>query len=256
MWIDIHAHLYDKSKQELSHSIEKAYCNNVITIVNASTSIETSYTVVSQCNNEPSLYGVAGISAFDVEQLTNNWERDLKELLSNDRIIGIGEIGIDNTNPRYPPFKKQLSIFDQQLCIARDLDIPVVIHSRGAEQEAIDMCRSRQVTKAVFHCFTGGKVSLRSLLDAGYYVSYSGIVTFKNNPLIKLVAYTPLEKIFVETDSPYLAPEPFRGKQNEPAYVSLIGERVAEIKKVKAERVAERIQCNFSSLFNLSVSDT
>ena len=255
MWIDIHAHLYDKSEQELTRCIEHARYNNVIIIVNAPTSIETSYTVVSQCKTEDSLYGVVGISAFDVEQLTDSWEIDLKELLKNDTIIGIGEIGIDNTNPRYPPFEKQLAIFDQQLAIARDLDIPVVIHSRGAEQHAIDMCRNRQVEKAVFHCFTGGKNALRNLLDAGYYVSYSGIVTFKDNPLVRQVAYTPLEQMFIETDSPYLAPEPYRGKQNEPAYVSFIGERVAEIKKASSEEVAGRIQNNFSTLFNLSVSD-
>ena len=255
MWIDIHAHLYDKSEEELALCLENARYNNVITIVNAPTSIETSYTVVSQCEKESSLYGVVGISAFDVEQLAESWESDLKELLSNEKIIGVGEVGIDNTNPRYPPFEKQLSIFDQQLAIARDLDIPVVIHSRGAEQEAIDMCRNQHVVKAVFHCFTGGKNTLRNLLDAGYYVSYSGIVTFKNNPLEKLVAYSPLEQMFIETDSPYLAPEPYRGKQNEPAYVSFIGERVAEIKKTSAQKVAERIHNNFSRLFNLSVSD-
>ena len=173
MWIDIHAHLYDKSEQELARCIENARYNNVISIVNAPTSIETSYTVVSQCKMEDSLYGVVGISAFDVEQLADNWESDLKELLSNEKIIGIGEIGIDNTNPRYPPFEKQLAIFDQQLAIARDLDIPVIIHSRGAEQHAIDMCRNQHVVKAVFHCFTGGKNALRNLLDAGYYVSFS-----------------------------------------------------------------------------------
>lgn len=255
MWIDIHAHLYDKSEQELALCLENARYNNVMTIVNAPTSIETSYTVVSQCKKETSLYGVVGVSAFDVEQLADGWENDLKELLNNDKIIGIGEIGIDNTNPRYPPFEKQLSIFDQQLGIARDLDIPVVIHSRGAEQEAIDMCRSRHVTKAVFHCFTGSKDALEKLLDAGYYVSYSGIVTFKNNPLEKLVSFTPLERIFIETDSPYLAPEPYRGKQNEPAYVSFIGERVAEIKRVPAEDAAGVIRDNFSGLFNISVSD-
>ena len=255
MWIDIHAHLYDKSEQELARCIEKARYNNVITIVNAPTSIETSYTVVSQCKKEASLFGVAGISAFDVEQLTDGWESDLNKLLSNEKIIGIGEIGIDNTNPRYPPFEKQLAIFDRQLAIARDLDIPVVIHSRGAEQQAIDMCRNRQVAKAVFHCFTGGQNALRNLLDAGYYVSYSGIVTFKDNPLVKQVAYTPLDQMFIETDSPYLAPEPYRGKQNEPAYISFIGERMAEIKKASAEEVAAGIQNNFSRLFNLSVSD-
>lgn len=255
MWIDIHAHLYDNSEQELARCVEKARNNNVITIVNAPTGMETSYTVALQCRKESLLYGVVGISAFDVEQLPDSWENDLKELLSNEKIIGIGEIGIDNTNPRYPPFEKQLSIFDQQLAIARDLDIPVVIHSRGAEQKAIDMCRNRQVAKAVFHCFTGGKNALRNLLDAGYYVSYSGIVTFKDNPLVKLVAYTPLEQMFIETDSPYLAPEPHRGKKNEPAHVGLTGEKIAEIKNTAAEEVAESIQGNFSTLFNLSVSD-
>ena len=255
MWIDIHAHLYGKSEKELALCLEKACYNNVITIVNAPTSIETSYTVVSQCEKTPSLYGVVGISAFDVEQLNDNWEINLKELLSHSKVIGIGEIGIDRTNPRYPPYEKQISIFEHQLTIARDLDIPVVIHSRGAEQEAIGMCENQHLIKAVFHCFTGNKKSLKKLLDAGYYVSYSGIVTFKDNPLEKLVDYTPMDQMFIETDSPYLSPEPYRGKQNEPAYVSFVGEKIAEIKKVPAEKIAEIMQNNFSKLFNISVSD-
>ena len=256
MWIDIHAHLYDKSEQELALCLKNARNNNVITIVNAPTSLETSYTVVSQCEKEASLYGVAGVSAFDVETLTDNWEADLKSLCGNKTIIGIGEIGIDRTNPKYPPFKKQISIFEKQLEIAHGLDMPVVIHSRGAEQEAIGMCRSQQVEKAVFHCFTGSKEALANLLDAGYHVSYSGIVTFKDNPLEKLVDYTPMDQMFIETDSPYLCPEPYRGGKNEPANIRFVGEKIAQIKKVSAEKTAGIIQNNFSRLFNISISDT
>ena len=255
MWIDIHAHLYDKSEQELTLCLENARYNDVITIVNAPTSLETSRTVKSQCEKEASLYGVVGVSAFDVEKLSDNWENDLQGLFGHDKIIGIGEIGIDRTNPRYPPFEKQISVFEKQLEIAHDLDIPVVLHSRGAEQEALDMCKNHHLAKVVFHCFTGNKKSLKKLLDAGYYVSYSGIVTFKNNPLEKLVDYTPMDQMFIETDSPYLSPEPYRGKQNEPAYVSFVGEKIAKIKKAPAEKVAGVIQNNFSKLFNLSISD-
>lgn len=255
MWIDIHAHLYDKSERELVLCLEKARSNKIDIIINTSTSIETAQKVLSQCKKDISLYGAAGISPFDVEQLTDNWKNDLKAFLNKEMIIGIGEIGLDNTNPAYPPFKKQISVFEQQLEIAQLNNMPAVIHSRGAEKETISLCKNQHISKAVFHCFTGDKESLEQILDAGYYVSYSGIITFKNNPIEDLVRITPLEQMFIETDSPYLSPHPYRGKPNEPANVAIVGEKIAEIKDIPKEKAAETIRHNFLTLFNIFVSD-
>jgi len=251
MWIDIHAHLYDTPQHELHALTERAKKNGVTLIVNTPTNIKTAHTVLSQSEHEPSLACTAGISAFDVVNLPENWKHELESLLASKKFIGVGEIGIDKTNPLYPKFETQLPVFTHQLEAARRHNIPAIIHSRGVEQQAIDLCKTLNLAKALFHCFTGDKTSLKNLLDAGYHVSYSGIVTFQNNPLEELVRYTPLEQLFIETDSPYLAPHPFRGKTNEPAYVTYVGEKIAEIKKIPADEVAAKIRGNFEKLFGI-----
>jgi TatD DNase family protein len=235
MWIDLHAHLYDKSDTELASCIANAGNAGVSIVVNTPTSIETTGTVLEQLRDKPSWYGTVGISPFDVETVSDGWQEQVVSYLKHDKIIGIGEIGLDNSNPRYPSLEKQLPVFVQLLEIARSKNLPVVMHSRGAEKQVFTLCRELSITRAVFHCYTGGKKTLRQLLDAGYYVSYSGII---------------------ETDTPYLAPEPYRGKQNEPAYVRVIGEKVALLKKMPPEEIALQIQRNFSRLFNIPISDT
>jgi TatD DNase family protein len=127
--------------------------------------------------------------------------------------------------------------------------MPIIIHSRDAEIKVCEMCRASGVKKAMFHCFTGDVTALGKILDAGYFVSFSGIITFKSSPLVECVRYAPLSRIFIETDSPYLAPVPHRGKTNEPAWVGLVGKKVAEIKQMDEDAVAEALRENFFALF-------
>jgi TatD DNase family protein len=255
MWIDIHAHLYDFSAAELAENLERAARAGVGIIVNAATSVATAHIVVSQVQQSPRLYGTIGISPFDGENLSGDWKQDLSALVTQDKIIGIGEIGLDHSNPRYPSLDKQLPVFERCLELAAARDLPVILHSRGAEQTVLDCCRDHGITKAVFHCYTGPEQVLRQLLDNGYYVSFSGIVTFNNNPLHGLVQMTPLEQLFIETDTPYLAPHPKRGKTNEPANVALIGAYIAGKKNLTPDNLSDAVTRNFSTLFNISVSD-
>ena len=255
MWIDIHAHLYEQSADELAQSLTNAKSKNVHVVVNAATNIETAKVVVGQCAREKNLFGVLGISPFDTEVVPEYWSEELKGLLGHPGIIGIGEMGLDNTNPIYPSLEKQIPIFEKQLEMAVDMNVPVVIHSRGAEGEAIEMCSDHKVSKALFHCFTGSRNQLKKLIDCGYYVSFSGIITFKNSPCDELVSYAPLDRLFIETDTPYLSPHPFRGKPNEPANVIYVGEKIAAIKGIPVKAVAQSIEDNFFSLFNISVSE-
>ncbi len=255
MWIDIHAHLYDKSDLELTQCLENANSRGVDSIVNSSVSIESAEKVLLQCQRDGvSLYGTAGISPFDCESVGEDWDKKLESILDNDLIIGIGEIGLDKTNSRYPSFRKQISLFEKQLEISINYGMPVIVHSRGAEREVLGICKNHNVLKVIFHCFTGNKDTLRKLLDAGYHVSYSGIITFKNNSLEDCVHFTPIDRLFIETDSPYLSPHPYRGKPNEPAHVVFIGEKIALLKKQDTREVAENIRQNFSRLFNISAS--
>lgn len=252
-WIDLHAHLDRLENAELAIILEEAGRANVSTILIAATNLASAATVVRQCSANPALFGAVGISPFDVPGLQNGWEQKLRAFSRNPRIIAIGEIGLDDSNPRYPSIASQVPVFEEQLRIAGAYDLPVIVHSRGAENRVAEICSRTGVKKAVFHCFTGDRETLIKILDYGYYVSFSGIVTFSSS-VRDLVPTVPLERIFIETDSPYLAPVPHRGKPNRPAWVGLTGEKVAECKGVEIEVLQKAIAENFERLFKVKAN--
>jgi TatD DNase family protein len=252
MWIDAHAHLYDETKAGLAHVVQAACAAGVGCILNTATSVVTSKTVLHQSAEHSILYAAIGISPFDVTHVEDTWKSALNELCSAPRVIALGETGMDTTNPTYPPEALQRSIFEEQLAIARNHQLPVVVHSRGCEQLSAKICINAGI-QAMFHCFTGTTDDLRIILDAGYYVSFSGIATFKQNPLDECIRYTPLDRILMETDSPYLAPVPFRGTKNTPALVPWVGKKIAAITGVSEEAIAEHCAQNFSALFGINL---
>ncbi len=249
MWIDTHAHLYSFSASDLQQIISRAREAHVNTILNTAVNLDAADIVIEQASRHEELFAAAGISPFDVIGLDAEWERRLHRLCVHDRIRAVGEIGLDNSNPRYPPLDLQRPVFETQLRLARELNLPAVIHSRGAESECIETCKRLGVSKAVFHCFTGSTQQLSRLLDSGYYVSLSGIITFSKKNLSHLTAIVPLERTFIETDTPYLAPAPYRGKPNEPAYAAYTGRRLAEIKNITNESLQETLSANYAHLF-------
>lgn len=248
-WIDLHAHLDRLKDPDLTSVLKEAGRADVSTILSTATGLESASLVSQQCKTFPALFGAVGISPFDVPALPFDWEQKLRSFFTCPRIIALGEIGLDDTNPKYPPLTSQLPVFEKQLAIAVELDLPAIVHSRGAESRVAEICHSLGVKKVVFHCFTGDPETLKKILDFGYYVSFSGIVTFSKT-VSDLVPTVPLERIFIETDSPYLAPVPHRGKTNCPAWVRLVGEKVAECRGIKKEVLQEAIRKNFERLFN------
>lgn len=248
MWIDCHAHLDRLSDPVLTGIVQEAEAAGVSRILSTATDIVSARAVVKQCAAFPTIFGAAGISPFDAPAANEDWETALRGILARERIVGIGEIGLDDSNPRYPSLKEQLPVFERQLALAVELDLPVILHSRGAEERIAEICRNRGVRKAMFHCYTGPRDTLRTILDNGYSVSFSGIVTFDGG-VRELTTFVPLDRIFVETDCPYLAPVPHRGKPNRPAWVTITGECVAAAKQVSPERLQEAIAENFGRLF-------
>ncbi|MCX7725426.1 MAG: TatD family hydrolase [Chitinispirillaceae bacterium] len=249
MWIDAHAHLSSVSSSELKNLLEEAELNNVKYILNTSTNLTDATKVVEQCKENNSLYGTVGISPFDCVTLTTEWREDLKRIAENSKIIAIGEIGLDSTNPSYPSLNLQKKVFEEQLEIGITSGLPMVIHSRGAEKVVLEICKNNGVGDAMFHCFTGSKADAKTIVDAGYYISISGIVTFRNSNLTEVVKSIPLDRLLIETDSPYLSPEPYRGKINHPAWVKFVGEKIAEILAISEELLQENIKRNFMNLF-------
>lgn len=249
MWIDIHAHLYEYSNLELEPVLSEAHNAGVDYIVSTAVSIETSAVVAQQCSTFNEIFGATGISPFDVLSLNSTWIDDLKSLLKHKKIIAIGEIGIDNSNPRYPSLDKQLPVFEKQLDLAIEHDLPVIIHSRGIEQTALEICAKHSIKSALFHCYTGDAVTLGNIINAGFMVSFSGIVTFNKSNLPDLVKATPLSQLFIETDSPYLTPVPYRGRKNTPAMVKTVGEKIAEIHCISSQVLQEQLSENFKNFF-------
>lgn len=254
MWIDIHAHLYDLDKTAFDAVLQEASDNDVSTIVDTATDLRSAGTVVQQCAASPILYGAVGVSPFDSPGVEDGWIDGLRFLLKQDRIIAIGEIGLDNSNPRYPALDQQLPIFEKQLDLAAELSVPVIIHSRGAESVALKLCREKNLRKVLFHCFTGNRAVLDEIITAGYSISFSGIVTFKNNAVRNLVPIVPQRQLFIETDTPYLAPVPHRGEPNRPAWVGLVGEEIAALTNRDSMELQQIIAGNFRRLFVPSVA--
>lgn len=254
MWIDTHAHLYDFSVDEIQALISSAESASLGAVVSTATDLATSQKVINHCVNHPTIFGAVGISPFDCADLPEDWVGCLEKYLCEHNIIGLGEIGLDTTNPRYPSFDKQLPVFEQQLDIAKNAQIPVIVHSRGFEKNTADICNKNGCSKAIFHCFTGDYDAAATVLDNGYYISFSGILTFRNAAIRELIPKLPLERLMLETDTPYLAPVPFRGKTNTPLYMHYIGQEAALLVKKSPELLQLQLKTNFNTLFNTSIA--
>jgi TatD DNase family protein len=248
-WTDAHAHLSDLDPPQLSAIVTEAHDAGFNCIINTATSLSDSTIVCQQCTPHPLLSCTVGISPFDVADAHGTWYQQLRDLCNLPQVVGIGETGIDASNPTYPPVDLQQTVFEKHLELAMETDLPIVIHSRGSEQRVLDICLAHKAPTVVFHCYTGDSATMERIVDAGYMISFSGIITFTNTTLIPLVRQTPLSNILIETDSPYLAPVPFRGKPNRPALAALVGCSIAKIKQLDEAECAQAILKNFRATF-------
>ncbi|KMQ50625.1 putative deoxyribonuclease YcfH [Chitinispirillum alkaliphilum] len=251
MWIDIHAHLFDLSPQELKNCIGEAQRSGICRVINNSVSLSTAETVIRQCHeSQPLLKGAVGISPFDVKNQPAHWLSQLKKLAEDKHVIAVGEIGLDTSNPVYPPYDEQLPFFLQQLELAAELDLPALVHSRGAESQVAKICRETGAKKVIFHCFTGDRAALDYILESGYHISISGIVTYKNSHLSGIVPSIPTDRLFIETDTPYLSPVPKRGKPNTPANLMYTGNHISKLLNTEPDLLEQTIIDNYKKMFN------
>jgi TatD DNase family protein len=247
---DTHAHLFDCSADDLETLVNEAISAGVGIIVNTATSIQTGKTVLDQCKRYPqNLKPAVGISPFDTVEAGAGWVDELKKLLEDPAVVAVGEIGLDDTNPIYPSLDIQLPFFKKQLEIAADVNLPAIVHSRGIEKKTAEICREIGVSRAIFHCFTGDLEALEYIIDCGYYVSISGIVTYKNSHLRDIIRNIPVDKLLIESDAPYLSPIPHRGKKNRPAFIVHTAKEVARILNVDEIRLSEVLKKNVEELF-------
>jgi TatD DNase family protein len=199
------------------------------------------------------VYATVGMHPHDAKDVGEDELHVLRELTAHPKVIAVGETGLDyyyNHSPR----EVQRRVFSQFIRMARETRLPIVVHERDAAQEAFELLHAEggRELRGVIHCFTGNYEAARAYLDLGFYLSFTGIITFKNaEPLRAVVRQIPLDRILVETDAPYLTPVPHRGKRNEPAYVRFVAETVAKVRGISLEEVASITTANTQKLFSL-----
>ena len=259
MFVDSHAHIdgpeFDADRDEI---IERAHAAGVTTILNVGTGDPHAGVferAIEVGRKYPALYTAIGTHPHDARFYNDDAESKTKELIKNsERVVAWGEIGLDfhyDNSPR----DVQIEVFKRQLRAARECDVPVIIHTREAEHETIDILQSEYgdaERKGVFHCFSGSKDLAMRALDLGFMISFSGIVTFRKAEELKAIAKeVPLDRLLVETDCPFLAPVPYRGKRNEPAYVVEVARCIAELRGVGTEEIAEVTTQNFKRFLRI-----
>ncbi len=197
------------------------------------------------------VYATVGMHPHDAKDVGADELQTLRELASHPKVIAVGETGLDFYYS-HSPHDTQQRVFAQFIHMARETELPIVVHERDAAPQAMELLRSEGGgnLRGVIHCFTGNYEAARAYLDLGFYLSFTGIITFKNaEPLRDVVRRVPLERMLVETDSPYLTPVPHRGKRNEPAFVRLVAETIAQVKEVQLAEVARVTTNNVRELF-------
>ncbi len=252
--IDSHCHLdmnaYHADLDEIISSAEKCGVNRIITI---GIDLTSSRRAVELADQYPGVFATIGIHPHSAEEASDVVYQELKKLTSKPKVVGYGEIGLDYAR-MYAPKKNQLQVFAQQLELARDLHLPVVIHDRDAHKDTLMLLRQQGPFPAggVMHCFSGDVAFAEEILALGFYISIPGIVTFKNAvDLQQVVLEVPLTRMLLETDGPFLAPAPWRGKTNRPEYLLYTAGKMAELRNISVDEVARQTTNNTEKLFSL-----
>ena len=240
MIFDTHAHYddkaFDQDRDELLKSMNEA---GVAFIVNVGASIDSTRKALELAGKYPFLYAAIGVHPSETEGMTQDDLSWLKEKAADPKVVAIGEIGLDYHWPD-PDKAIQKKWFEEQLQLASETGLPIIVHSRDAAQDTLEILKEwqKEKMKGVIHCFSYTKEIAREYLNMDYYFGIGGVLTFKNaKKLIEAVEYIPMSRILLETDCPYLAPEPYRGKRNQSTYIDLVAERLAEVKKISKEEV-------------------
>ncbi|GAB4026268.1 MAG: hypothetical protein Fur0011_1290 [Candidatus Microgenomates bacterium] len=253
--IDTHAHLTDaRYEGDVTEVIKRSIESGVEAIINPSTTLADSMMVDRLCREYPQIYGLVGL--YPGEAKANSWQSDLAEmwrlLSSNNKIVGIGEIGLDEAPLKTNP-KLEYEVFETQLNYALNNDYPVVIHTRNTEREMWEVFkRYDKLPRGHMHCFSGSVEWLEYVLERGLYVGFDGNVTYKNaDNLRELAKRVPIERLLLETDSPYLPPTGRRGERNEPCNVRITAEFLANLRGESINTLIEMTSNNARELYNL-----
>ena len=250
MWIDTHAHI-DKLKLSPEEVLKEAEQAGVFRILTIGTELEDWRQVVALSEKHaPQVYGALGMHPHTAKDFNEDCELFLKKNLKLKRIVALGEIGLDYFY-KNSDIQKQRKIFERQMFLAKETAMPVEIHTREAEEDTIFFLKQfRTQARGLLHCFTGSYSLAKQALDCGFNISFSGILTFKNaEDLRETCKKIPLDRLHIETDSPFLSPEPHRGKENQPSYVSVLAQWLADLHQVDLQTLSDQLKKNTWDLF-------
>lgn len=254
MWIDSHCHLnYDDFGSDLPEVLRRAKDLGVKKMLTICTDMAEADSILQLANQHSELWCTVGVHPHEAKQtvdLTRLYE-DLKSYMVHEKVIGLGETGLDYYY-EHSPRAEQQQAFQVHMDVAKEHDLPLIVHTRDAEEDTIACLKNQQgAVRGVIHCFSGSHWLAQQALDLGFYISISGIITFnKAEDIRQTLKSVPLDRILVETDAPYLAPVPKRGQRNEPAFMIHTAEKVAEIKGISTQELAKITTENFYRLFS------
>ena len=252
MFVDTHCHLdfpqFDLNREEV---IKRAKENDIGYIVNVGSSLKSSIASLELAKKFDFVYATVGIHPHEADRFTQKEEIALSDLAKNDKVVAVGEIGLDYFK-NFSKTENQRPLFSSLIKLAKDLGLPLVIHTRDAEIDTLKILKEQMPLSAVVHCFSGGEEFLRECLDLGFFISFTCNITYKKaENLRNMVRLAPIERILLETDAPYLSPEGLRGKTNEPLNVKILAEEIARIKQTSLMEVASMTTENAKKFFNL-----
>lgn len=255
MLFDTHAHINDERfDEDRDLVISRARENGIEYILNPGADLKTSIAAVNIANQNEKIYAAVGVHPHDVKDISEETIQELKKLSENKKVVAIGEIGLDyyyDNSPR----DEQRKWFKRQIELAKEVNLPIIIHDRDAHGETFDILKEYDVGSigCLMHCYASSVEMAKEYIKMGVYISMAGPVTFKNaKKTYEVAKEIPLEYLLIETDSPYLTPTPYRGKRNEPAYVKLVAQKVAEAKGITLEEIAHQTTLNAKKLFNIN----
>lgn len=257
MLFDTHAHYDDKRFDKDRHEvIKRVYDSGVSYILNASSNVASSVDSISLSQRYDFIYAAVGIHPHDAVEGNDNSITKLADFAAMDKVVAIGEIGLDY-HYDFSPRELQKHWFTRQIDLAKNLGLPIVVHNREAHGDVMEIIKKEDAKKVggVFHCYSGSVEMARELLNQNFYISIGGPVTFKNaRRTVEAVKYIPCDRLLIETDCPYLAPEPYRGKRNDSSYIKLVAEKISEIKGIAFEEVVEMTTSNAKLLFQIEIA--
>lgn len=252
--IDTHAHYDDESfnndRDEVFRELKE---NGVIGVMNCASSYESLKLTDKLSKNYDFIFAALGIHPENSDELSDNTLEEIRGYIKkNNKVLAIGEIGLDYYWDENPSREIQIEAFKKQMRLARELDLPVVIHDRDAHKDTLEVIKQFPEVNGIIHCFSGSVEFAKECIKLGYYIGFTGVVTFKNaKKVLEVVKEIPLDRILVETDCPYMSPEPFRGKRNRSDYIKQMILKIAEIKGLDPSEANKKFNENFIRLVGI-----